>query len=66
LLEGERRSVEVMVKNDQLYKDTGGWGFEYFKGDTRSGLLPAAGPAQCFACHSKQKDRDYVFSAVRK
>ena len=66
VLEGERRSVEVMVKDDQLYKETGGWGFEAFDGDARTGKLEASGRAQCHSCHSKAKDRDYVFSAVRK
>jgi hypothetical protein len=66
VLEGERRSVEVMVKNDQVYKDTGGWGFEAFARDERTGKLQAGGRAQCHSCHSKAKGRDYVFSAVRK
>lgn len=66
LLEGDRRGVAVMVKNDQLYRETGGWGYEHFVGNGKSGALSAAERAQCFACHSKQKDRDSVFSGVRK
>jgi len=66
LLEGERRRVEVMVKNDQLYKETGGWGFEAFAGDGQTGKLQADGRAQCHSCHAKAKERDYVFSSVRK
>jgi len=66
LLEGERRRVEVMVKNDQLYKETGGWGFEAFEGDGQTGKLKADGRAQCHSCHSKAKERDSVFSSVRK
>ena len=66
VLEGERRSVEVMVKNDQLYQDTGGWGFEAFNRDEWTGKLKADGRAQCLSCHSKAKERDYIFSAVRK
>ena len=66
VLEGERRSVEVMVKNDQVYKDTGGWGFEAFDRDQRTGKLQASGRAQCHSCHSQAKQRNYVFSAVRK
>src|SRR6266545_4820505 len=31
-----------------------------------SKLRPAAGRAQCHSCHSQAKDRDYVFSALRK
>ena len=66
VLEGKRRSVDVMVKNDQLYKETGGWGFESFARDDRTGKLQANGRAQCHSCHSKAKERDYVFSTVRK
>lgn len=66
VLEGERRSVAVMVKNDQLYQETGGWGFEAFDRDERTGKLQASGRAQCHSCHSKAKERDYVFSSVRR
>jgi hypothetical protein len=65
LLEGERRGLDVMVKDDRLYKETGGWGFEHFDGDGRKGMLPASGRAQCYGCHSKT-ERDHVFSAVRR
>ena len=30
LLEGERRFLDVMVKDAQRYKSTGGWGYEHF------------------------------------
>lgn len=66
LLEGDRRALDVMVKNDQLYKETGGWGFEHFDRDNQTGLLPASVRADCYACHGKQKDRDSVFSSIRK
>jgi hypothetical protein len=65
LLEGERRSVDVMVKNDQLYQQTGGWGFEHFDRDNKTGVLTADIRAQCHACHSTQKDRDHVFTKIR-
>lgn len=65
-LEAGRRSVEVMVKNDHLYKETGGWGFQAFAGDERTAKLDVSGQARCHSCHSKAKDRDYVFSSVRK
>ncbi|HMJ60300.1 MAG TPA: cytochrome P460 family protein [Bryobacteraceae bacterium] len=63
-LEGDRRALDVMAKNDQLYSDTGGWGFEHFDRNNETGLLPASARATCHSCHSKQKD--CVFSAVRK
>lgn len=65
LLEGARRALDVMVKDDQLYKDTGGWGFEHFEGDDPEGTLGVEQRNQCFQCHSKRQDRDLVFSVIR-
>lgn len=65
LFERDRRSLDVMVKNDRLYKDTGGWGFEHFKESEAKGALDVSGRTQCFECHSKRKDQDFVFSAIR-
>jgi hypothetical protein len=61
--EGERSALDVMVKDDRLYAETSGWGFETF--DSKNARLTVSGRAQCYACHSKQKDRDLVFSTVR-
>jgi len=63
LSEGERKALDVMVKDDRLFPETGGWGFETF--DSKNARLSAEGRAQCYACHSKQKDRDLVFSTPR-
>jgi hypothetical protein len=65
LLEGDRRALDVMVKNDQLYKDTGGWGFEHFDRDSPAGMLPSADRRKCLDCHSTAA-RDHVFSTIRK
>ena len=62
---GDRRSVEVMVKNDRLYKDTGGWGFDRFSGNGKTAVLSSKDRARCFACHGTQKERDSVFSSIR-
>jgi hypothetical protein len=64
--EGARRRVAVMVKDVSRYGDTGGWGFEVFKGDDSTPVLKAEGKAACFACHAKQKEHDSVFSQFRK
>ena len=64
--EGARRRVAVMVKDSARYRDSGGWGFEIFKGDESTPSLTAEAKAACFACHGKQKDRDSVFSKFRK
>ena len=65
LLEGDRRSVDVMVKDDRLYKDTGGWGFEHFDGTGRAGTLSSDAKGKCFACHGMQTSRDSVFGRIR-
>jgi hypothetical protein len=64
MFETERRGIDVMVKNDELYKETGGWGFEHFKGEERNGVLPASGRKVCHDCHSTQKNS--VFTTIRK
>jgi len=63
LKEGDRTALDVMVKDDRLYKDTGGWGFETFH--SKNGRLAEKDRAQCYACHSQQKDHDLVFSSLR-
>ena len=65
LLEGERRSIDVMVKDDGRYKDTGGWGFEHFDGSATTGSLTSEARGKCFACHGKQTERDSVFGRIR-
>ena len=63
LTEGERSALDVMAKDDGSYKETGGWGFETF--DNNNARLSEKGRAQCYACHSQQKDRDLVFTTLR-
>jgi hypothetical protein len=64
--EGTRRRVAVMAKDSQRYRETGGWGFEIFRGDNQDATLTAQAKAACFACHGKKEDHDYVFSEFRK
>lgn len=67
LSEGRRRLLGVMHKHAARYKDTGGWGFEAFKGDSRKERIVGRDAATaCFQCHAAQKQKDYVFSAFRK
>ena len=64
--EGERKVVGVMHKDARRYAATGGWGFEGFKGDSRTERAVGSQAASaCFACHAPQKDSDYVFSKLR-
>jgi hypothetical protein len=64
--EGERKLVGVMHKNAKKFATTGGWGFEGFSGDSKTERLVKDGGASCFACHTSEKDKDYVFSEYRK
>jgi hypothetical protein len=65
VVEGPRKLVGVMQKDSKKFADTGGWGFEGFKGDTRERLVTDPKNA-CFACHESQIQADYVFSRYRK
>ncbi len=65
--EGPRKVVGVMHKDAKKFAATGGWGFEGFKGDSRTERAVGANAAKaCFECHTSQKGRDYVFSSLRK
>ena len=63
--EGDRILTGVMVKNSKRYPETGGWGFEGFKGSSHTERLVNDGGQSCFGCHTSQKDHDYVFSHWR-
>ena len=65
--EGPRKVLGVMHKDASKYKDTGGWGFEGFKGDSKTERAVGKDAATaCFQCHTAQKNSGYVFSTFRK
>ena len=47
--EGPRKVLGVMVKDSRRYRDTGGWGFEGFKGDSTTER--AVGSQAATACY---------------
>jgi hypothetical protein len=65
IVEGPRKIVGVMEKDSKRFAQTGGWGFEGFKNDTRERAVTDPKSA-CFSCHEPQKKSDYVFSSYRK
>ncbi|MBL8316562.1 MAG: cytochrome P460 family protein [Rubrivivax sp.] len=66
LQEGARKVLGVMHKDSRKYKGTGGWGFEGFKGDSRTERAVGANAATaCFQCHTAPEARDHVFSSFR-
>lgn len=63
--EGERRQVDVMVKDSKRFASTGGWGFQRFVKDSRTDLAASPSPQQCFACHDQRKKDGLVISTYR-
>src|SRR5262245_35389310 len=64
---GDCIGIGVMVKDSQRYAETGGWGFEIFVANNgfTDGVLSPESRARCYNCHAKQKDHDFVFTAIR-
>jgi len=60
---GAFKQVEYMIKDDQKYKETYGWGFARFK---TTALIPYGKRAdfviECMNCHQPMKKNDYVFT----
>jgi hypothetical protein len=54
------KALYVMKKNSKAYADTGGWGFEVFRAGRTTGSVKDM--KQCFSCHARQKNRDYIYS----
>ena len=64
--EGARKVVGVMHKDAKRFAATGGWGFEGFKGDSKTErAVGKNADSACFQCHVPQKMSDYVFSKLR-
>lgn len=65
--EAARKVVGVMRKDSVRYAATGGWGFEGFKGDSRTerAVTQKNAASACFSCHEPQKTSDHVFSQMR-
>jgi len=57
---GGRNALYLMKKNAKLYSDTGGWGFEVFRGNDETPTLKDM--KECFDCHKIGKSKDYVKS----
>lgn len=66
IVAGARKVLGVMHRDRKAYADTGGWGFEGFKGDSRTERAVGNQAASaCFACHQSQAAPDYVFSTLK-
>jgi hypothetical protein len=62
------KSLSFMVKDSKRYADTGGWAWAQFTYDAPSdSLKPVGTGVACgYACHTKVKARDYVFTHYAK
>ncbi len=64
-VEGARIRLDVMQKNEKLWPDTSGWGYETFKGTNNERII--SDPiASCHGCHASKVDSDFVFSNFRE
>jgi hypothetical protein len=69
---GTQHDMDFMVKDSKRFADSGGWGYAVFEYDaasdtftpgTLAGKPPQGNDAKCgFACHTRVKTRDYVFT----
>lgn len=66
VIEGPRKVLGVMQKDERAFAATGGWGFEGFAGGDRAERAVGAEAAEaCFGCHAGQAATGYVFSRLR-
>jgi len=65
IVEGERKRMDVMIKDSKLYKSTGGWRFERFWGNDEVHDAISDSGAMCFSCHSKALAHGFVFSRLQ-
>lgn len=65
--EGARKVVGVMKRDTKAFKETGGWGFEGFKGNSKTERAVGKNAATaCFQCHTSQEKKQFVFSEWRE
>ena len=57
------KHAEFMIKDSKKYRSTSGWGFARWLGmEQKPYGTDASFTAECFSCHGKAKDTDYVFT----
>jgi len=64
IFEGDRKRLDLMIKDSSLHKDTGGWRFERFWGNDQTQDAIHDSGAMCFSCHSKATAHGFVFSQL--
>jgi hypothetical protein len=66
LTQGNREVIAVMQRDQQRFKDTGGWGFEAFKGGDPNQRLVTDGGKGCFSCHAPHADNNFLFTHLHR
>lgn len=62
LSQGKRKVVAVMLRDAQRYAETGGWGFQAFKGGDPGAKAVKDGGKACFTCHIPHADNNFLFT----
>ena len=65
IVEKDRKRIDVMQFDGELFSDTGGWGFETFLGDSATERLEQDVVVACYGCHIPAKESNYVYSQYR-
>jgi hypothetical protein len=65
---GKRKFIDVMYKDGALFKETGGWGFEEFSGNSKTeGRISGLRQLNCFkSCHQNKAKTDFVFTRFKE
>ena len=68
IVPGTLHDIDFMVKDGTRFPNTGGWGWGQFNYDAASdSFTPLGTGAACgYACHTRVKAKDYVFTAYGK
>lgn len=58
---GEPTNIQLMIKDAEKFKTTGGWGYAQFA-DAKTPNSVKDPENQCFHCHQAVQERDYLFT----
>ncbi|MEO8626477.1 MAG: cytochrome P460 family protein [Betaproteobacteria bacterium] len=62
LKQDARKVVAVMLRDQKRFKQTGGWGFQAFKGGDAKMPVVKDGGAACFTCHVPHAENNFLFT----